>query len=446
MPGRHRDFGAVREHQYGVLRTAFGISLVGNSVGGVAYPLFVLDAVGDIAFTGAVVTVSIVASVLTGVLMGPLLDRWGLHRSWLGSALIGAGANASTLVLYLTDALPAWLLLFLAFVRAGADEPGRVATFGLLPAVAGESGRTLERANATLRGMNALASLLGPILAGVVVGFLGSPVTVLLEAVAGGLTAVILGLLLAAPTATAESRATNGQSYYEHLRVALRFFWYDRLLRVLVISTMVFAALDTGLASIGLTMYAEEELGSAAWYGGLVSFFGAGSLAGTIAYGVMGHRMPRRGVYLGAYLSFAMVVLTLAVVTSVPIALAAMFVAGLVISPVDLLYMLVLQERVPERVFGGVASLATTVVSAPSPLAVALLTWMISANGSRRTFLVLGCCYLGVAFGLFFIRPLYGLRSVSLSSPGDTSRSSAGSDQSGAEVTKEAPCRRMSSL
>ncbi|WP_157734288.1 hypothetical protein [Frankia sp. AvcI1] len=94
----------------------------------------------------------------------------------------------------------------------------------------------------------------------------------------------------------------------------------------------------------------------------------------------------------GPVSSSGVLVLLLAAQTAVPVALMVMFVAGVVISPVDLQYMLVLQERVPERLFGRVTSIATTEVSGPSPFGVSLLTWLIAAFGSRSAFAVLGCC------------------------------------------------------
>jgi MFS family permease len=400
---------------YTVVQIAFGTSLVGNSIGAVAYPLFVLAVTGDLAITGSVVTASVVSSLVTGLFMGPLLDRWGLRRSWLASMLLGSAVTALTFGLYLAGALPGWVLLVLAFVRAAADEPGRVATFGLLPTLAAQSGRTLERANATLRGMNSMASMLGPVAAGAVVGFLGSPVTLLVDAAAGLAAAGIIAAFFTAPgTVPGEPRdAGEDVSYRQRLRVALRFFWHDKVLRALIAATTLFAALDTGLATIGLTAYAEQQLGSAAWYGSLISAFGAGSLLGTVCYGIVGHRIPRRGAYLTAYLGLAVLILLLTLQISVPVALVVMFLSGMVISPVDLLYMLVLQERVPQRMFAGVTSIATTVVAGPSPIALSLITWLIATAGSRHTFVVLGSCYILIALSLFFVRSLHGLRSSS---------------------------------
>lgn len=411
MLGTRTVSAPTRTPSYAVLRIAFGISLVGNSVGSIGYPLFVLGATGDIAFTGTVVAVSVVSSIVTGLTMGPLLDRSGLRRSWLGSIMLGSAVTALTFGLDLAGTLPDWLLLVLAVVRTAADEPGRVATFGLLPALATQAGRTLERANATLRGMNAMANLFGPVAAGAVVGLFGSPVTLLVDAAAGAVAALVILFFLATPNNPVSEldEDDDAPSYYQQFRVALRFLWHDRVLRALIVATTIFAALDTGLATIGLTAYAGEQLGSAAWYGGLVSSFGAGSLVGTICYGVVGHRIPRRGAYLGAYLGLAVLVLLLTAELSVPVALAVIFVAGVAISPVDLLYMLVLQEHVPQRMFGRVTSIATTVVAGPSPIGVSLLTWLIATSGSRNTFVVLGFCYVGITVSLFFVRSLRGL-------------------------------------
>src|SRR5690606_19137337 len=125
------------------------------------------------------------------------------------------------------------------------------------------------------------------------------------------------------------------ETYRKQLMTAVRFFWYDRLLRTMIISTTILATLDTGVGTIGLTAYADDILGDAAWYGGLVSAFGLGSLVGTIGYGTVGHRLPRRATYLATYLGFAVLLLLLTVQVQVPIALTIMFVAGIVVSPID---------------------------------------------------------------------------------------------------------------
>jgi predicted MFS family arabinose efflux permease len=256
--------------------------------------------------------------------------------------------------------------------------------------------------------MSSLATLLGPAAAGAAVGLFGSPVTLLAESVALVAAAVIM-MVFSAIQDVPEQRAET-TSYYERFRGALRFLWRERVLRALLIATMVFAALDTGLATIGLTAYASESLGAPAWYGALVSAFGVGALAGTICFGVFGHRLPHRIMYLAAYLALAALVLVLTAPVGVAGALVLLAVAGFVISPVDLIYMQALQERVPSGMFGSVTSIASTVVSSASPAGIALITWLVATNGSRYTLVVLGFCYFGITLVLFFVRALRELR------------------------------------
>ncbi|MCP2178942.1 MFS transporter [Prauserella alba] len=409
--GRHRT--PHRRGAYIAMQIAFAINLAGNAIGAAGFPIFVLDSTGDLALTGWIVTVSMVGSIITGVVAGPLIDRAGLRVSWIFSIVVGTALTALTYALFVAGVLAPWLLLGVSFLRNSADEPGRVATFGLLPTLAKQAGHSLESANATLRSMNALATIFGPMVAGGIVAAFGSPWVLVVDAAAGALAAVIVIVFLAVPGSAAAEKgrtAADLRTYRQQFVVAVRFFRYDKLLLSLIITTTILATLDSAVGTIGLTGYASDILDDAAWYGGLVSAFGIGSLIGTITYGVVGARLPRRATYLAAYLGFAAMLLLLTVQVHVVAALAIMVVGGIMISPIDLLYLQVLQERVPERIFGSVTSIVTTIVSGPGPVGVAMLTWLLGAAGTRTTFVVIGCCYLLIAVVLFFVRPLHRLK------------------------------------
>jgi MFS family permease len=395
-----------------LLRAAFGTALAGNTIGAVGFPLFVLDSTGSTGLTGAAVTVAVAASVLTGLLMGPVLDRWGMRRSWLAGVLVGLVATVALVVLHRADALPGWALLALTAVRAAADEPGRVAAFGLLPRLAAGAGGTLERANATLRAMSAVATIAGPVVAGALVATAGTVAPLLVDAAAGVAAVVLLAALGRLPGHSGEpvpDAVVDRSRYRDGLREALRYLRGNRVLRALVVVTALFATLDSGLVTIGLTSYADRLLGDPAWYGGLAAAFGAGALVGTVVFGLIGHRLPRRAVYLTGYLTLATVVALLPWCPGPATALLLVAVAGVLISPVDLIYMQELQERVPPRMFGTVAGTATTVVSAPGPAGVSLLTWALATGDVHGTFVVLGAVYALAALPLLVARPLRAL-------------------------------------
>ncbi|WP_084579003.1 MFS transporter [Kutzneria sp. 744] len=399
---------------YPIMLLAFGTSMVGVGIGSYGLPLFVLTTTGSATLTGWIAAAALVGSLLTGGLMGPLIDRVGMRRAWIFSLAGGSTTAALTVALFAAGLLPPWLLVSLSFVRSCVESPGRVAIFGMIPAVAEASGRNLARANGTVRAMNGVSNLASPIAAGIIAAVLGSVFTILADAVCALLALTVALVFLRRPTMTTidEVNATRPRrrSYQREFREAIRYFWSDRLLRTLICFTVFFAALDAAIANIGLTLYAQQVLGSVTWYGVLVSCFGLGSLAGTVGYSVFGHRAPPRGLYLSAYLGFALVVLLLSVNDHTAVALGLMVVAGVLTSPIDLLYLAALQERVPERMFGRVTSVATTVISGPGPVAVALVTWLITGVGAHAAFALIGGCYLVVAVSLLFVRSLHQLR------------------------------------
>lgn len=399
VPGSRR---ARRDYRSAQL--AFGVNLAGNGVGAVGFPLFVLDVSGEIELTGWIVAAAAATALLTGVSMGPLIDRIGLRTSWMASVLVGSATTATTVALHFAGVLEPWMLFALTVLRSAADEPGRVATFGLLPPLATRAGLSLHRANATLRVMSAVAGILAPVAAGVVVVAGSSAATQVIDVVAGlGAAAVLLFVPM---PRRAEVDRSGGGAYLVRFRRAAGFFWADGLLRPLIIAAMLFATLDSGLASIGLVAYADDALGSPALFGPLVSAFGLGCLVGTIGYAFLGQRVSRRAAFLGAYVGIGVLLLVLTAVGDPVVALLVLFVAGVVISPVDLICVAALQERVPERMFGGVASIATTAVAAPGPVGVVAVTWLVTTGGSRTTFGLLAASYLLIASGLIVSRSL----------------------------------------
>lgn len=410
-PHERRPAHTGQRGPYRGLLAGSSITVVGDVIGNAALPLFVLETTHDLTLTGWIAAVSVGASVVTGLLQGPLVDKLGFRTSLLGSSAFAALTTIAFYLLHVFGLLSPALLLVLATVRSVADEPGRVAMFGLVPQLATPAGVPLERANATLRTVTASSNLVGPLAAGGIAAFAGSAWTILLNAVTGVLGTVVLLVALRASKAdvpaTERDPADDGLSYYRRFRIGLRYLFHDKLLRTLVVATMVFVAFDTSFASIGLTAYATEVLHEPALYGGLISAFGIGSLIGTIGFGAVGHRMPRRPTYLGVYLAFALLVMLMSVQLGVVGTFAVMAVAGVVTSPLDLIYMAVLQERVPKKVFGRVISIANTIMSTPAPLAVSAVTGLISEVGVQVTLLALGCCYLVLALGLVPVRHLH---------------------------------------
>ena len=65
---------------------------------------------------GALLTISVVAAICAGILIGILTGRYPHRRSWIVLAIIGSNALVWTVVLALPGRAPLWLLVVLVVV------------------------------------------------------------------------------------------------------------------------------------------------------------------------------------------------------------------------------------------------------------------------------------------------------------------------------------------
>src|SRR4051794_26415121 len=106
------------------LLAANAISMVGNSLGIVAIPWFVLETTGSAARTGVVAFATVLPTVLAAILGGALVDRVGNKRISVIADLVSAGTVACIPLLHHTVGIAFWQLVLLVFLGALLDAPG----------------------------------------------------------------------------------------------------------------------------------------------------------------------------------------------------------------------------------------------------------------------------------------------------------------------------------
>ena len=166
------------------------ISYVGDQFTTIALLWFVLQLTGSGVAVSLVLLCFQLPGMLTGPLLGALLDRWqprlvmGIDNC-MRALLIGAIPG-----LFLLGALQLWQIYALALL-AGALSPATGAGVRvILPHLVAEN--DLERANALSSTSLQFAALLGPALAGIVVTQVGGVFALLIDAV----SFLLMGLLV----------------------------------------------------------------------------------------------------------------------------------------------------------------------------------------------------------------------------------------------------------
>jgi MFS family permease len=190
-------------------------------------------------------------------------------------------------------------------------------------------------------------------------------------AISAGLVAVMV------PSSPPSTDPPPRWGYVGELREGLRYLRRDRLMRTIVLIVMVTNFLDGPLSPVILPVFANRVLGSPVSLGLLVGAFGAAALLGAVAFGMVGHRLPRRATFIAAFIAAGLPFWALATLPPLPIALAAMAAVGLAAGPINPLLATIAQERVPTNLRGRVFGIVSAGAFAALPLGVLLAGYLL---------------------------------------------------------------------
>ena len=357
---------------------------------------------------------AVLPAVLAAFLGGAVVDRLGPKRTSILADLLSGLAVAMIPLLYRSVGLPFAVLLVLVFLGALLDTPGVTARQALLPEVATGARVSLERANGAYHSLENLAGLAGPLLAGVLVAVIGATNVLWVDAASFAISAALVARAVPALVPATEERVSGG--YLADVTLGWQILRRDRFLRAMTAAAVVLNFLGAPLFGVILPVYGDRIYGSAAALGILLASFGLGMLAGSLLFSLRGEQLPRRGLLLGGLVLTALPLAALVALPPLPVAAAALGLAGLGSGPINPLVFTVLQERVPAdmrgRVFGTI--LGTALASAP--LGMAAAGFLVEALGLRTVLAIVAGGFLAVAV---FALVAPGFRSLDTPAAGE---------------------------
>ena len=356
----------------GLLLTGHVLSRTGNVVGLFALPFLVLGRGGGPAEVGIAAFAATAPILLGGPLGGAVVDRVGALRSSAVADAVSGATIAMVPLLAALDALPFPVLLALVFLGGLLDAPGETARRVVLPQIAERAGIRLERAVGFLDSTSRLSTLLGAPLAGVLVAVIAPERTLVVTAIAFALSASLTLLL----TRTATGRSLHPEPVTEprggawaELSAGIRFLVREPVLRLVVGMVLITNLLDAARMGSLLPLYAEEQLGGAAALGLISGAFGGAAFLGSITFGFVAHRVPRRPVFvLGFLLAGGPSLLAPALGADTGWMVAAAVVSGLAAGVLNPIIGAVELERVPRALRGRVLGAITAGAWAGIPL------------------------------------------------------------------------------
>jgi MFS family permease len=344
------------------------LSLLGNSIAAVALPLIVLQVTGSALGAGAVAAATAIPAVLAGLFAGVIIDRVNRRTASIASDVISALAVAALPVVDLIWGLNLGWFVILGIVGALGDVPGMTARETLLPAIVRHGRWGAERLVGMREALGAVAVLLGPALAGVLLVTLDGT-RVLWITAATSLAAALVTLLLPRRVGDLAEAAPSGASGWAQLREGWRVLVGSRFLvattSLSLLSVLVLASMQALILPVYFTREGEPGL-----LGLVLSALAAGMLVGGGLYALAGTRGSRRGWFLAGLLGSAAGFVLIGALPSIWVVLAGAAVLGLAAGLFNSVIGVLMVERVPEAVRGRILGTQNAVLTAAPPVGI----------------------------------------------------------------------------
>lgn len=146
------------------------ISRIGDSLYTFALPWIAYQLTGSAVIMSSLFAINVLPIVLFGPLVGVIIDRYDRKKLLLVADITNIILVSLVPILHSLHLLEIWHLYIITFMLAVMSMLFDVTTVTVIPQIAGES---LTKANSFYQMVNQLASLFGPMIAGVFISFFG---------------------------------------------------------------------------------------------------------------------------------------------------------------------------------------------------------------------------------------------------------------------------------
>ncbi|WP_410655351.1 MFS transporter [Amycolatopsis sp. lyj-112] len=328
----------------------------------------VLTTTGSPAEAGLAVLFRRAPEIVTGPILGAWFDRWSPVRLTVIGYLIRGGSIGGIALMALSGSFNIWVVFALCAIMGITNPLAKVGTRVITPMLIPK--RELQVANGVLTVGDQFPYLVGPVLGGMMAGFLGIWSLFIPAALCLIATVLVAGVkvrpeLRPASAADRPRKAKNGfvAGFGPLITIPV--------VRAMMILTIVYF-IFYGPLLLAVPVFAQENLqGGGATYGLMWSAMGVGALAGLAIIPRLARFRPAVVNSIGSIL-WGLILLPLVLVHDLPIALVIMFIGGFVWAPYASTEISVIQDAVRSEQHGAVFGARRSVIVASSPTGAAL--------------------------------------------------------------------------
>ena len=356
----------------GLLWAAQGLSYLGDQIFDTTLVVWIAAVLArgqswaPLAVSGVLLAVAIPTLVI-GPLAGVFVDRADKRRMLI--ATDGVRAALILVLLFSTGIVGGFKppiqvqlgsIYVVVFLTAAATQffgPARIALVrDVVPEEARAQAQSLSQVNASV------STIIGPPLAVPALFVLGIHWALLANAASFAISLALI-TMVKPPRATEPAAPGAPPDFFRELREGFDFATRNVVVRTLLASLFIVMLGGGALNALDVFFVIQNLHTSANLYGFIGAAMGVGVLLGAILAGRFAERIGLSRMYWGSLLSFAVLLLIYARLTSFPAALVVLFVVGFPQAAVNVAAAPVLMRATPRDLLGRVFSLVNPIVA-----------------------------------------------------------------------------------
>ncbi len=366
--------GLLEERSFRLLWLGESISTLGSQFSIVALAIVALHLGGGLSL-GAVLVAAALPRAAFMVVGGWLSDRASPRRVMLAANVLRAILAGLLAIVVASGSAQLPVLALLGFLFGTVDAFFLPAVNALVPLLV--DGGRLGSANAWLQGTAQVAALMGPALAGGLVGTAGAGPAFAIDSASFVLAALALRAIPAQAIRAPFDRKDGRGGLLEGLRYARR----DAPVAIIIVLATVFFFAISGPLAVGVPWLGERLFGGASAVGVMLAGWSGGALLGAVlASKLDGVERPGRLILsLGTAVGLSVASVSLA--GDLAWATVALSLMGVGSGILNVFVLSLIQRRVDLAVRGRVVSILILGTVALAPLSYALSAVVVEATG-----------------------------------------------------------------
>ncbi|WBW99147.1 MFS transporter [Oceanirhabdus sp. W0125-5] len=269
----------VRNYKdYSKLFTANLISRFGDSLDAIAYSYMVFALTGSKALLALVFLFNVLPNLLISSFAGAAVDFFSKKKIIVLGDILRGSVVTLTAILFMRDSLEVWQILMFTFLNSVIESFVSPCKFATIPRLIDEKYYLVV--NSSLQSVVKFVELIGMGIAGIIIGTLGIPFVMGVDAVTFFISAIII---LTVTFPNEEKKSFTVKNYFKSYSEGFKYIFNKKIIFTLVLSLSLFNFFLTPV-SIFNAAYVDEilKMGPEG-----LSYLGIGFSVGNILGGIL---------------------------------------------------------------------------------------------------------------------------------------------------------------